>query len=161
MHVCVNGTASMCHMICEWFKYYSPQTKICWFFARAQREFCALCRQVSSCLQTTRFLPAFFAFFQYGLINVCWVNTETIVRFIQGKLIYCAPNANCTQTTECDQGVQCVPSFKVRSHDSSLTFQPLARYLTFKTEVKFVNCRYSRRLFTILQFAHKKLSIDT
>ncbi len=49
-------------------------------FVRAQRKFCALCRQVSPCLRTARLLPTFSAFFQYGLINVCWVHTETMVR---------------------------------------------------------------------------------
>ncbi len=80
MHVCVDTTASMRCSICEWFKYHSPRTEICWIFAQARKEFCALCRQVSSCLQTAHLLPAFFAFFQYGPINVCWVHTETMVR---------------------------------------------------------------------------------
>ncbi len=79
MHVCVDGTPSMSCTICEWFKYHSPQTKIYWFFVQAQWEFCALCRQVSSCLRTTHLLLAFFAFFQYGLIDLCWVRTETMV----------------------------------------------------------------------------------
>ncbi len=35
--------------------------------------------QVSSCLWTVRLLPAFLAFFQYGLINVCWVRIETMI----------------------------------------------------------------------------------
>ncbi len=82
MYVCVDETASMRCFICEWFEFHSPQTKICWFFARAWREFCALCRQVSSCLQTAPLLTAFFAVFQYGLINVCWVCTETMVRLM-------------------------------------------------------------------------------
>ncbi len=80
MHVCVEGAASMRCTICEWFKYHLPQVKICWFFARAQREFSALCRQISSYLRTARLLPAFFVFFQYGLINVCWVRIETMIR---------------------------------------------------------------------------------
>ncbi len=80
MHVCVDGTASMRCTICTWFKYRSLQTKICWFFARAQREFCASCKKVSSYLRIAHLLPAFFALFQYRLINVCWVRTETMVR---------------------------------------------------------------------------------
>ncbi len=66
----VNGSSTTIH--------HKP--KFVGFFARAWREFCTLCRKVSSCLRTTCLLLAFFVIFQYGLINVCWARTETMVR---------------------------------------------------------------------------------
>ncbi len=38
MHVCVDRTANLRCAIREWFAYCSLRTKICWFFARTQRE---------------------------------------------------------------------------------------------------------------------------
>ncbi len=38
MHVCVDETVNLRCAICKQFAYRSPQTKICWFFARTQRE---------------------------------------------------------------------------------------------------------------------------
>ncbi len=40
--MCVDGTANMCCTICKQFPYCTPRTKICWFFARTQRELGAL-----------------------------------------------------------------------------------------------------------------------
>ncbi len=41
---------------------------------------------------------------------------------VRGKLTYCAPSANCMQTTQCDQGVQCVPSVILCPHTCFFTF---------------------------------------
>ncbi len=41
---------------------------------------------------------------------------------VQGKLIYCAPSANCMKTTQCDWGVQCVPSFILCAQTCFFTF---------------------------------------
>ncbi len=122
MQVCVDRTTSMHSTICEWFKYHSPQTKICWFFARAQREFCTLCGKVSSCLRTARLLPTFFAFFQYGLINVCWVRTETMVRltFKENWFTVHLVRIVCKPHNVID--VQCVPNFVLYLHTCFFTF---------------------------------------
>ncbi len=38
MRVCVDGTANQCCAMHGQFAYRLPRTKICWFFARTQRE---------------------------------------------------------------------------------------------------------------------------
>ncbi len=43
MRICVDGTANQRCTIYEWFAYCSPQTKICQFFVRTQRELDTLC----------------------------------------------------------------------------------------------------------------------
>ncbi len=63
MHACVDRTANLCCAIYEQFAYRSPQTEICWFFARTQRELD---------------VPGVLCLPQ-----------------VHGKLINCAPSANC------------------------------------------------------------------
>ncbi len=127
--VCIPN-ACMCGWDCEHAPHHlngsstiHHKPKFVGFFAQAQREFCALCRKVSSCLRTVSLLPAFFAFFSIltdqCLLRAHWNYSSP---HIQGKLIYCAPSAHCMQTTQCDQDVQCVPSFILCPHTCFFTF---------------------------------------
>ncbi len=70
-------------------------------------RFFHVCKLLTSCLSFWLFFSFFF--YIYGLVNVHWVCTETMVchmlSHIRGKLIYWAPRANCMQTMQLDQGV--------------------------------------------------------
>ncbi len=80
MHVHVVETASKRCSVCEWFEFHSSKPKFVVFLREHEGNFAHCVDRLLHVCKPHACYPQFLHFFQYGLINVCRVRTQTMAR---------------------------------------------------------------------------------